>query len=492
MAQLELRLSSKIQKDTRRSEVLIRLYQGSKFDVYGKSEIFVTPNHFEYYVNRTLTEKAGIHVPSKTITATQEEATKKGYSLRNSGEIVINERIITEDVKYHRNQLKKINDLKQFIFDSYEAADKSTIKGDWLQNIINTFNHPDKYISQDIQAKSRSFFDLIEEYLKDTKYSDVREKNFRVLIRALKRYEMFVRLYDKKRNDFTLNIETIDKDTISDIESFLRNEHILLEEYPHIFKKFPATTDIKRRSPKPKPRGNNTICALFNKLRAFFNWCNDQKITQNRPFSGYNGVTSEKYGTPYYITLEERNQIAEFDLSEHPHLATQRDIFIFQCLIGCRVSDLLKMTEKNIINEAVEYIPHKTRDERPTIVRVPLNDRARILVDKYRKVDTKGRLFPFISAQKYNDDIKDIFRFCGITRFVTVLNPTTGEEEKRPINEVASSHMARRTFVGNLYKKVKDPNLVGSLSGHAEGSKAFARYREIDEEMKKELVNMIE
>ena len=52
--------------------------------------------------------------------------------------------------------------------------------------------------------------------------------------------------------------------------------------------------------------------------------------------------------------------------------------------------------------------------------------------------------------------------------------------------------MARRTFVGNLYKKVKDPNLVGSLSGHKEGSKAFVRYREIDDEVKTELVKMIE
>lgn len=34
--------------------------------------------------------------------------------------------------------------------------------------------------------------------------------------------------------------------------------------------------------------------------------------------------------------------------------------------------------------------------------------------------------FPFISAQKYNDSIKEIFRLCGITRIVTVLNPTTG------------------------------------------------------------------
>ena len=75
---------------------------------------------------------------------------------------------------------------------------------------------------------------------------------------------------------------------------------------------------------------------------------------------------------------------------------------------------------------------------------------------------------------------------------ITILNPTTREEEKRPINEIASSHIARRTFIGNLYKKVKDPNLVGSLSGHSEGSRAFARYRDIDEDMKKELVSLLD
>jgi hypothetical protein len=75
---------------------------------------------------------------------------------------------------------------------------------------------------------------------------------------------------------------------------------------------------------------------------------------------------------------------------------------------------------------------------------------------------------------------------------VTIINPTTREEEKQPLNELASSHLARRCFIGNLYKQVKDPNLVGALSGHKEGSKAFARYREIDEEMKKDLVNLLD
>ena len=75
---------------------------------------------------------------------------------------------------------------------------------------------------------------------------------------------------------------------------------------------------------------------------------------------------------------------------------------------------------------------------------------------------------------------------------VVVYNPTTSEQEIRPLNEVASSHLARRCFVGNLYKQVKDPNLVGALSGHKEGSRAFARYREIDEDMKRDLVSMLE
>jgi len=71
------------------------------------------------------------------------------------------------------------------------------------------------------------------------------------------------------------------------------------------------------------------------------------------------------------------------------------------------------------------------------------------------------------------------------------LDQLTHESIIRPLNEIAS-HLARRCFVGNLYKQVKDPNLVGALSGHREGSRAFARYREIDEEMKQELVKMLE
>ena len=46
-----------------------------------------------------------------------------------------------------------------------------------------------------------------------------------------------------------------------------------------------------------------------------------------------------------------------------------------------------------------------------------------------------------------------------MTYLVTKLDTVTRTEVKVPINEIASSHMARRTFIGNIYKLVKDPNL---------------------------------
>jgi integrase len=177
------------------------------------------------------------------------------------------------------------------------------------------------------------------------------------------------------------------------------------------------------------------------------------------------------------------------DLKKRPPLAVQRDIFVFQCLIGCRVGDLYKMTKDNVMNGAIEYVPRKTKEGRPITVRVPLNATALEILNRYPE---GPKLLPYISEQKYNASIKDMFRLAGLTRMVTVINPTTREEEKRPLNDLASSHLARRCFVGNLYKQVKDPNLVGSLSGHKEGSKAFARYREIDEDMKKELIKMLD
>ena len=148
------------------------------------------------------------------------------------------------------------------------------------------------------------------------------------------------------------------------------------------------------------------------------------------------------------------------------------------------------MTKLNVVNEAIEYIPKKTKEGNPVTVRVPLNDKAKEILEHYKEY--KGKLLPFISEQKYNDAIKKIFKMAGVDRIVTILDPLTHNEVKRPIYEVASSHLARRTFIGNIYKKVKRPEPRFRTIGTQGGKQSFRRYRDIDEEMKKDLVKLLD
>ena len=59
---------------------------------------------------------------------------------------------------------------------------------------------------------------------------------------------------------------------------------------------------------------NNYLRALPYKdgkrLKSLFLWFYEEEYTRNRPFDGIN-IGTEKVGTPYYITIEERNTIAE-------------------------------------------------------------------------------------------------------------------------------------------------------------------------------------
>ena len=154
------------------------------------------------------------------------------------------------------------------------------------------------------------------------------------------------------------------------------------------------------------------------------------------------------------------------------------------------VGDLYRLTRENVKDGFVEYMPQKTKKCEAKTVRVPLHEKALRILSKYEGSDS-DRLLPFKPISIYNNGIRELLRHCGIDRMVTVLDTHGYKTVQKPLYEVASSHTARKTFVGNLYKQVPDPNLIASMSGHVEGSRAFARYRNIDDDMKRKLVEMI-
>jgi integrase len=417
----------------------------------------------------------------------------KNKDFKSASELVINPNHWSQEKQGYKDRVALISDdekikLKNDIQNIVSVITQNyseDANAEWLSEQIDKYHHPDKYKTQE-QKESEiklTFEQLLEEFLLKHKLSEVRKKNFRVIKRALSRYELYVRDTKRGQKSFILDIDNVTPDTLSDMWDFFENEYKYFELYPSIYEQIP-----EKRT--PKPRGKNTLIDCFCRIRTFFLWCYDKKRTQNRPFDQFR-IDECTYGTPIYITLEERDKLLEKDLSEHKQVEIQRDIFVFQSLIGCRIGDLYRMTKRNIIDDAIEYIPRKTKDGNPVTVRVPLNDKAKAILGKYKDY-TGDKILPFISEQKYNDAIKKAFELAEINRIVTILDPLTNEEAKKPLHEVVSSHMARRTFIGNIYKKVKDPNLIGALSGHKEGSKAFNRYREIDEDMKKELVNLLD
>ncbi|MDD3946071.1 MAG: site-specific integrase [Bacteroidales bacterium] len=414
--------------------------------------------------------------------------------------------------------------------DRIAGENPENITLDWLQKQVDQFIYGDTSSEVVAISKPKSFFDHFDDYLTISQFSESRRKHFLVLYRALKRYALY--------RHYEISFDTFNPAIIADFERFLRNEHtffvedkkasgkntkqnganrIPVKKYRAVFDKFPECRI-------PKQRGDNYIKGLLIILRTFFLWANKTGKTTCNPFRERQ-IKDSVYGTPIFITDDERRRIYKTDLSYDKRLEQQRDIFIFQCLIGCRISDLYALRRSNIITErtskgnrkCISYIPRKTKEGHPVTVYVPLNATALEILKKYDYmkdvvlVDNRyskekqaqairekmqdstsdAPLFPLIAQQRYNEYIKEVFRACGITREVSVINPTTGEVEQKSIADVASSHLARRTFIGNLYNKVQDPNLVGSLSGHKEGSRAFSRYRTINIDIKADLIDKL-
>ena len=232
----------------------------------------------------------------------------------------------------------------------------------------------------------------------------------------------------------------------------------------------------------------NTIISELKRLRAFYGYANKHEWTTNYPFKSFT-IEAESYGDPVFITVEERD-ILYNAVPSTQKLERVRDLFVFQCFIGCRVGDLTKLKRSNIVDGCVEYIAGKTKDEKPRIARIPLTDKAKTILSRYDLLN--GDLLPFISDCRYNEYLKELFKEVGIKRIVSILDPLTRQSVQKRICDIASSHMARRVFVGSLHHKGVKNEIIASMSGHVENSKAFSRYYSIDKNDQEQAMKLIE
>lgn len=129
----------------------------------------------------------------------------------------------------------------------------------------------------------------------------------------------------------------------------------------------------------------------------------------------------QKHKTPAtpYLTLEEINKIEGVEFFK-PNLPIEvvRDMFLFSCYCGLRFSDIitLKWDELDLLGNSITKIQVKTK----RIVNTPLCNKSLDIVEKYnyRKKDYDC-VFPSISNQKANSNLKKIAVLAGINKRLT-------------------------------------------------------------------------
>ena len=327
-------------------------------------------------------------------------------------------------------------------------------------------NELKKHLGEKPKTKESDFYDYYEQYIANTEVGEARKEQLRSTMNHFKRY-----CIDK---NITITFEKCTTPLLDDFKKYLTVQKAEIKTN-------------KGKLIKDQGRSKNTISAIMGKLKAFFTYAKKMHWIERSPFEEYK-IEREVYGDPIYLTKEERDYLYNKDI-ENPKLAMIRDIFILQCFLGLRVNDFTKLRKAHIINGVIEFIHSKTRDESQKVSRIPLSEKAKNIIAKYDLPD--GRLVPNISDQRYNTNLKELFEHVGLKRSVVRLNPKTRQNEIVPLYQIASSHMARRTFIGLLHKTVKN-EIIASMSGHVENSKAFRRYYKIDNDDLKNAIKNIE
>ena len=419
----------------------------------------------------------GLRVFAKHVREEKYTSTKG----RSSKRLVIAVPRLKNPEAHHSEEMKKqLEELIAFVDQRVLEQGLNNIGKGWLAQTVKSYFAEEAPTPQAEETKAPTIFDYFDMFLENKPQTPGTYRQYMVFYRIFQRFEMYKQVVDP---EFHITFSNIDVNLLNELDHYMKHEFKLLKKFPKILKAVPE-------SRMPGERGQNTVNGYFKKLRAFVMWAIDQELMTKSPFRKFK-ISKEVYGTPYMLTHDELYQLRDTDLSRRPALAVQRDIFLFHCCIGCRVSDLKTMTRANVINGEVHYIARKTSTGHPLTLKIPLNKMATAILERYADEDRKA-LLPFISDQKYNEAIKEIMTIAGITRNVVIRNSLTGEQEIRPINEIASSHMARRTFTHIIYKTFKDQALVSELTGHAPNSAAFARYREVDQELKRDMVSALD
>lgn len=218
-----------------------------------------------------------------------------------------------------------------------------------------------------------------------------------------------------------------------------------------------------------KKYANNTIDTRIRKLKAFMNYCYQNKIIQNNVKEYRHNIKMGNADRPI-ITLEELKLLIDKDLSSNKKYDSTRDMLVVGCLTGIRYGDLSKLNDTNIVKDLkYKAIQQNKTEER---YHVPVTEELIKILEKHQYN------LPIISNQKLNENIHELL--STIDEFKINMTHTTRSGSNKKENtakrfELITFHKTRNTFITHCLQKGIPAEIVTYMTGH-KSLKVFERY----------------
>lgn len=194
---------------------------------------------------------------------------------------------------------------------------------------------------------------------------------------------------------------------------------------------------------------DNTINTKLNRLRSVVKWAGQLGYPIDDPFGKGLKFMSRSKPRAVFLTKDEYDGFLKKALPDKYGSAMQltRELFIFSCETGLRYSDVMDLRWEHLKEDNqgtyISKIQCKTRE----LVEIPIMSKiAKVLIAKYRRMSVGESVFPRISNNCVNKNLKLLAKKAGI---------------EKPL----SYHVSRHTFASHLANEGTPLYLVAKLLG---------------------------
>ena len=277
----------------------------------------------------------------------------------------------------------------------------------------------------------------------------------------------------------TMPTQEFTTEMLMEFRQFVYDEYLYVPLYPDLYPRGSG-----HHWPKKRLR-DTTVVHDLKLLQAFFAELENTDEIRRSPFRKLSMekrrvIMHTMYDAPVFLRAEELKVVMATEVPSE--LQWAKDLFVLNCAIGCRIGDLLRLTpDKVAISEDgipyVYYIPSKTaralainKEVETPLIRPALEIIRRTGLHLMGSNQHYGK-------QRYNETLRQLLQYCGINRLVCLYDSELKDNVYRPIYEVASSKLARKTHV-DMLTKVQINFYAAGL--HREGSGAVFRYTSLE------------